>query len=189
MKKPFIYIGAHVLPKGLDPDLFKDNKLHITLAYAEAEATEMMNLDIIDDLTDLAVTVDSVVYWDKVDKTVMLVSNDLLGSIQERLESAGFGYNHQFCPHVTLGKGDITKTAGNLALGYSSLIITDVYMQVVMREVVPPAIQGERAHAEPKPEASPLPEEQDSSKKKKRKPIASDINAFLALRQVTEEEE
>lgn len=138
--KYFMYIGAHVIPMNrVDKDEVEytlgENKLHVTLAYDEVGATSMFDINQLGILKNAALRIKDVTYWDKADVTVAELDCERLHVAQQTLDAAGFGYNYEFRPHVTLGKGDLTKTVGILITAIDHLLVTDVYMQIIKREV------------------------------------------------------
>lgn len=94
---------------------FLNNK-HVTLAYAPVQVTDKLDVDSLSHLG--AGVICKVEYWAHVDLTVALIVSTPVLETQKALEHGGFGYDHEFIPHITIGKGDSVQQH-KIAEGYS----------------------------------------------------------------------
>lgn len=94
------YMAASVSSKN-----FPEDK-HLTLSFCDLKATSKFSMRTMMDLFPCKGFVVDVVYWSKPDVTVALVSCENIIAAQKYCEKAGFDYDHEFNPHVTLDYGD-----------------------------------------------------------------------------------
>lgn len=103
-----------------------DSKIdgHITLCFCETKKSGKVSTH---NGNGVATVID-VVYWERVDLTVALVDCDLAMERHEYYKSNGYDYDHEFIPHVTIGKGDLV--ADNLAINGERLIVGNEYIRI-----------------------------------------------------------
>lgn len=56
-----------------------------------------------------AATVVDVEYWEHVDITVLVVDCQVAKIRHEYYKSLGYTYDHEFIPHITVGRGDVVS--------------------------------------------------------------------------------
>ena len=81
-------------------DAKKGDKIS-TLSFSEGEAVVM-----------------NVTYWKEADITVAIVDCKLAVQRHEYYKNAGYGYDHEFIPHITLGKGNQVDKYSELLYKY-----------------------------------------------------------------------
>lgn len=108
-------------------------KAHVTMAYGNIQATSRLTFKT---MPTIACHVVDVLYWDKADLTVIVVGNknDMLHKVQGELEAAGFTYDHQFEPHITIGKGDIVDVVRAMLGNQSSVLLCNPFIQIKERK-------------------------------------------------------
>lgn len=82
---------------------------HITLCHMSPKETDKLSLNM--KFNSFHTYVKDVVYWKDDNVTVALIEpNDDLEQLKFYLQMQGFTYNdHEFIPHITLGRGDLVE--------------------------------------------------------------------------------
>lgn len=76
--------------------------------------------------------VKEIVYWEHVGLTVALVDSPDSHKRFEQLKQLGFKYEHEFVPHITIGKGDLVEE--HQALVGVKVFIVGEYMGHIVRD-------------------------------------------------------
>ena len=97
---------------------------HITLCFCEVKKSGKVSTHY---GHGEAIIID-VVYWPHVDLTVILVECSLANERHEYYKSHGYDYDHEFIPHVTIGKGNLVE--GNKWLKGDVLVVGNEYVRV-----------------------------------------------------------
>ncbi|HED5661350.1 TPA: hypothetical protein R5E61_001331 [Enterobacter cloacae] len=84
------------------------NDKHLTICYMSASATTKLDVNRIMPEPVVA-TVSKVEYWERVNLTVAIIDSPDVYGAHEVSKTAGFTYDLEFIPHVTLGYGDTTS--------------------------------------------------------------------------------
>jgi hypothetical protein len=79
--------------------------LHLTTCFCDADKAGKFSTS---NGSGKAVVID-VEYWERVDLTVLTVDCDFAVDRHEYFNSLGYAYDYEFIPHITIGKGDLTK--------------------------------------------------------------------------------
>lgn len=82
---------------------------HVTLFFCNAEKLGRIRTY---DKESVCEIVD-VQYWERVDLTVLILKSDLVNDRYEYYKNLGYGYDYEFIPHATVGKGDLTSEYKN----------------------------------------------------------------------------
>lgn len=94
-----------------DADILNDK--HLTICYMSASATSKLDVNRIMPQQAEA-KISAVEYWERVNLTVALIDSPDAHAAHKLSKIAGFTYDLEFMPHVTLGCGDTTKEHQNL---------------------------------------------------------------------------
>ncbi|MHA0919045.1 hypothetical protein [Enterobacter cloacae] len=103
MTKTDLYIA---LRTESNTDILNDK--HLTICYMSASATTKLDVNRIMPEPVVA-TVSKVEYWERVNLTVAIIDSPDVYGAHEVSKTAGFTYDLEFIPHVTLGYGDTTS--------------------------------------------------------------------------------
>ena len=88
---------------------------HVTLFFCNAEKLGKFRTS---NEEGLCYIVD-VQYWERVDLTVLILKSDFINERHEYYKSLGYGYDYEFIPHATVGKGDLVdKYKDKIGLSY-----------------------------------------------------------------------
>ncbi|EMC1808337.1 hypothetical protein ACNEVU_001019 [Escherichia coli] len=94
-----------------DADILNDK--HLTICYMSASATSKLDVNrIMPEQAEAKIS--AVEYWERVNLTVALIDSPDAHAAHKLSKIAGFTYDLEFMPHVTLGCGDTTKEHQNL---------------------------------------------------------------------------
>ena len=98
---------------------------HITLCFCDANKSGKVSTHHGHGIA----TVIDVVYWERVDLTVALVDCDLAIERHEYYKANGYGYDHDFIPHITIGKGNLADEM--LSLKGDKLVVGNEYVRTL----------------------------------------------------------
>ena len=103
MSKPKFTSALSVISGGID-----GYNLHLTTCFCDAERAGKFSTS---EHVGCAI-VTSVEYWEHVDITVLVVDCEFAMKRNQYFSDLGYGYDHKFIPHLTIGKGDLTSCFG-----------------------------------------------------------------------------
>lgn len=78
---------------------------HVTLCFCDANKGGKVSTNSGQD----DATISDVVYWPHVDLTVLLVDSEFAHDRYNYYKENGYTYDHEFIPHITVGKGDVVE--------------------------------------------------------------------------------
>lgn len=106
-----IYIAVKV-----KSEIEKLNAGHLTLAFQNINETSKLEITDLNNCFPANGVVKDIVYWEKSNVTVALIENKEgnLYKAKKLCESAGFNYDMEFIPHVTLGRNNLINEHLNL---------------------------------------------------------------------------
>lgn len=103
------------------------NDKHVTICHMRTEPTSKLDVNSIMPEQVSAVIYD-VVYWDRANITVAIISSPEVYLAQRLLLESGFIYDLEFIPHITISTGNISRECYGL-IG-NGLIICDPYIRI-----------------------------------------------------------
>ncbi|TYG14975.1 hypothetical protein DJ541_23965 [Enterobacter asburiae] len=112
------------------------NDKHLTICYMSASATTKLDVNRIMPEPVVA-TVSKVEYWERVNLTVAIIDSPDVYGAHEVSKTAGFTYDLEFIPHVTLGYGDTTSEHQRLV--GKALSIGNPYVRIKETKMQTPA--------------------------------------------------
>ena len=88
---------------------------HITLFFCDAEKLGKFRTSNKESVCEII----DVQYWEHVDLTVLILKSDLINERHNYYKSLGYGYDYEFIPHATVGKGNLVdKYSGEIGTAY-----------------------------------------------------------------------
>lgn len=85
--------------------------LHLTLCFCDAKKAKKIATS---NSLSYDATIIAIEYWSNSNLTVAVISSVYANERHKYYNDHGYGYDHEFIPHATLGKGDLTKKFAHL---------------------------------------------------------------------------
>lgn len=94
-----------------ESEIQKLNDRHLTLCFLDVNDTSKLDMTELSNCFPANGIIKDIVYWEKSNVTVALIENKdgNLYKAKKLCEDAGFSYDMEFVPHVTLGKNDLVE--------------------------------------------------------------------------------
>lgn len=94
-----------------ESEIQKLNESHLTLSFLDVNDTSKLDMTELSNCFPANGIVKDIVYWEKSNVTVALIENKdgNIYKAKKLCEDAGFSYDMEFIPHVTLGKNNLVE--------------------------------------------------------------------------------
>lgn len=94
-----------------ESEIQKLNDGHLTLCFLDANDTSKLDITGLSNCFPSYGVIKDIVYWEKSNVTVALIENKdrNLYKAKKLCEDAGFNYDMEFIPHVTLGENNLVE--------------------------------------------------------------------------------
>ncbi|VTP12626.1 hypothetical protein PUATCC27989T_00438 [Phytobacter ursingii] len=112
------------------------NDKHLTICYMQVSPTSKLDVNYIMPSSAEA-EVSSIEYWEGVNLTVAIIKSKEAHEAYKSVSDAGFTYDLEFIPHVTIGSGDIVADCVHLV--GKSLTVGNPYIRARAKKVETPA--------------------------------------------------
>lgn len=101
---------------------------HLTICFMDASEVKRLPMTNLENIPCKEYRVE---YWPGPDITVIVIEDDIVTDVQDRLTEIGYTYNeHEFKPHITMCKGNQTDIISTMLRGYSQIRLHSPYVSV-----------------------------------------------------------